>query len=93
MTAETPEVARVDVAVEETDLGLAVVVRAHTSTDGPCFRLVTIDPDKVVRLATELVVAANELVDIRAIRDPACAHCHDDPPQGHTCPECGRRSA
>lgn len=19
-----------------------------------------------------------------------CAHCHDDPPKGHTCPACGR---
>lgn len=23
--------------------------------------------------------------------DPeACAHCHDDPPRGHTCPACGK---
>jgi|KBSMisStaDraftv2_1062788.scaffolds.fasta_scaffold97388_4 hypothetical protein len=21
-----------------------------------------------------------------------CWHCHDDPPQGHTCPQCGRNT-
>lgn len=26
-------------------------------------------------------------------RSGACAHCHDDPPAGHTCPRCGTESA
>lgn len=43
-------------------------------------------PRDVALQAAELLSLLDDLLI------PACGHCYDDPPRGHTCPTCGKKA-